>query len=85
MAKRKMVTDVFFVKNPDGVSIKVCCASCEHKAYGDSVVFRKCLFSGRTQMRPGDCCSHWEMSEFWKRFKATGEGDIRTISNDQES
>ena len=61
-----------FVRNPAGIRIKKCCASCAWKVLIDSLVNRKCR-RWRKKVKPRHCCGCWEMSEALLRLKADGE------------
>lgn len=57
------------VRNKNGVSIRVCCASCRFCSYGESYgpsgQFRKCGFvtDHLTNVRPEDDCKMWAMAD----------------------
>lgn len=51
-----------FVRNPAGIRIKKCCASCAWKVLIDSLVNRKCR-RWRKKVKPRHCCGCWEMRE----------------------
>lgn len=48
-------------RNTFGVSIYKCCASCAHKDLTRAVTLRRCTQHGR-DVRPGDVCNDWAMS-----------------------
>ena len=55
------------VRNLHGVTVKRCCASCEHKgieADGTRVCGKMLL-----KVRPGFCCGLWQMSYALKRLR----------------
>ena len=54
--------DFAFVRNPAGIRIKVCCASCAWKILTESLVTRKCR-RWRKRVKPRHCCRCWRMSE----------------------
>ena len=49
-----------FTTNQQGIRIKVCCASCEHRRLTDK--HRICRFTKR-RVESGHVCRRWEMSE----------------------
>ena len=59
-----------YVRNPYGLRIKVCCASCHWKQLTESLVTRKCRRLKKRKCRrlkkrvkPRHCCGFWGMSD----------------------
>jgi len=44
--------DFAFVRNPAGIRIKVCCASCAWKILTESLVTRKCRIARQRRVKP---------------------------------
>ena len=51
-----------YVRNPYGLRIKVCCASCQWKQLTESLVTRKCRRL-KKRVKPRHCCGFWGMSD----------------------
>lgn len=64
-------SDFDFVRNPYGIRIKKCCASCAWKVLTESLTTRKCR-RWRKRVKPRHCCRCWKMSEALLRLKADG-------------
>ena len=64
-----------FTRNPYGIRIKMCCASCEHKVFSRSVTVRYCKEHAR-KVQSSELCECWKMSF---QMKAVGKslGDVR--------
>ena len=64
-----------FTRNPYGIRIKMCCASCEHKVISRSVTVRYCKEHAR-KVQSSELCACWKMSF---QMKAVGKslGDVR--------
>ena len=54
--------DFAFVRNPAGIRIKKCCASCAWKVLIESLVNRKCR-RWRKKVKPWHCCRCWRMRD----------------------
>lgn len=63
-----------FFKNPLGINIVKCCASCKHKAL-DGGTSRICKI-GEGAVKPSYVCSDWEMSENYAKA-GIGGGRIK--------
>ena len=57
-----------FVRNPAGIRIKVCCASCQWKQLTSSLVTRKCRRL-KKRVKPRHCCRLWGMSDGLRELK----------------
>ena len=57
-----------FVRNPFGIRIKVCCASCQWKQLTASLVKRKCRRWNK-KVTPRQCCRLWGMRAELKELK----------------
>jgi hypothetical protein len=57
-----------FVRNPYGIRIKVCCASCQWKQLTSSLVTRKCRRL-KKRVKPRHCCRLWGMSDALRELK----------------
>ena len=55
-------TTFAFVRNPAGIRIKVCCASCQWKQLTSSLVTRKCRRL-KKRVKPRHYCGFWGMSD----------------------
>ncbi len=51
-----------YVRNPFGIRIKVCCASCQWKQVTSSLDWRKCR-RWKKKVRPRQCCRCWSLRE----------------------
>lgn len=60
MARRKII-ESNFTKNPYGITIKECCASCKYRLLMSRK--RSCKITKRT-VDSGHVCRKWEMAEF---------------------
>ena len=60
-----------YVKNPYGIVIKVCCASCQWKQLTSSLMSRKCRRLKR-RVKPRHCCGLWGMSDALRELKIKG-------------
>ena len=49
-----------FVRNPAGIRIKVCCASCQWKQVMNSLTWRKCKRWNK-KVKPWQSCKLWQM------------------------
>lgn len=49
-----------YVRNPFGIRIKQCCASCQWKQVTDSLVWRKCK-RWKKKVKPRQCCRCWSL------------------------
>lgn len=54
-----------FTRNPYGIRIKMCCASCEHKVISRSATVRYCKEHARKVMS-SELCECWKMSSILK-------------------
>ena len=59
-----------FVKNPFGVTIKMCCASCACKDISRSMNERICTKHIKN-VRACEVCNSWQMSQLMKSFRIT--------------
>ena len=57
-----------YVRNPYGLRIKVCCASCQWKQLTESLVTRKCRRL-KKRVKPRHCCGLWGMSDALRELK----------------
>ena len=55
-------------ENRYGVCVKRCCASCQHKDITRLRRMRWCT-KHRKQVKPGDCCRAWQMSEALRELR----------------
>lgn len=64
-----------FTRNPYGIRIKMCCASCEHKDLTRSLTERYCKEHAR-KVKPSGFCQNWKINSV---LKAVGksQGDVR--------
>lgn len=81
-----MVGDIEFEKNPRGVNIKKCCASCRMKAVDVNLIRpsdkkselrRFCVEHGKVVFN-NDVCSLWQMGDDAKGFKSDYDGKVKT-------
>ena len=49
-----------YAKNPFGILIKKCCASCQWKQLTDSLITRKCR-RWKKKVKPRHCCRSWSL------------------------
>ena len=49
------------VRNPQGIPVKVCCASCAHRQLVDTAACRRCTIR-EEKVKPNQACSLWQMS-----------------------
>jgi len=54
-----------FTRNPYGIRIKMCCASCEHKVISRSVTVRYCKEHAR-KVQSSELYECWKMSSMLK-------------------
>ena len=64
-----------FTRNPYGIRIKMCCASCEHKRITRSMTARFCKEHARG-VQSSDLCECWKMS-FQMKAVGKSQGDVR--------
>ena len=57
-----------YVRNPFGIRIKQCCASCQWKQVMNSLTWRKCKRWNK-KVKPRQCCKLWQMNNCLKQFK----------------
>lgn len=67
---------VEMVRNPHGVNIKKCCASCRNKGIGKSDGRRICTI-GEGEVPPNYLCSDWVMNEQCQKIKSEHFGLIK--------
>jgi hypothetical protein len=65
----------FFTRNPYGIRIKMCCASCEHKAISRLQTVRFCKEHTR-KVQSSDLCLKWKMASQLKNV-GSSQGDVR--------
>ena len=63
-----------YVRNPYGLRIKVCCASCRWKQLTSSLVSRKCRRL-KKRVKPRYCCRLWGMSDALRELKLKNTND----------
>lgn len=49
------------VRNPQGIPVKVCCASCAHRQLVDTAACRRCTIR-EEKVKHNQACSLWQMS-----------------------
>ena len=49
------------VRNPQGIPVKVCCASCAYRQLVDTQARRRCAIR-EEKVKPNQVCSLWQMS-----------------------
>ena len=49
------------VRNPQGIPVKVCCASCANRQLVDDKARRRCMIR-EEKVKPNQVCSLWQMS-----------------------
>lgn len=64
-----------YIDNENGISVKMCCASCRFKKNIRLMTVRRCT-KRKMQVEPDFVCSHWEMSE-GLRVAGNGLGVVR--------
>ena len=70
---------VEMVRNPHGVNIKKCCASCRNKGIGKSDGRRICTI-GEGEVPPNYLCSDWVMNEQCQKIKSETFGQVKKPS-----
>lgn len=80
------IIEPVLVKNRQGITIKACCASCEHESIVEDFLKRG-VENGNTErycskcnvrVKNCDCCSLWEMKMFWRTFKVKDTGRTKS-------
>ena len=70
MKKKQIMTT-----NANGVTVKVCCASCEFKTWKADCM-RWCT-KRKAEVAAGNYCNRWRMSEQMKRAGKRGDGRVK--------
>lgn len=64
-----------FTRNPYGIRIKMCCASCQHKAISRLLTVRHCKEHAR-KVQSSELCECWKMASQLKNV-GSSQGDVR--------
>ena len=64
-----------FTRNPYGIRIKMCCASCQHKVLTRTLSARFCKEHTR-KVQSSDLCLKWKMASQLKNV-GSSQGDVR--------
>jgi hypothetical protein len=57
-------TEMTIVRNPQGFSVRRCCASCQHKCIENDG--KRCCDRTQKRVEQQGCCEQWQMSEGMK-------------------
>lgn len=75
MTKRKKILPVYS-ENGNGMKVKMCCASCAHKALTGKFRYRKCL-KHQCKTKAHNVCCDWKMNKPSQRAGTPGDGQVK--------